>query len=1145
MPVSDEEATKRTALNPIGVEHVIVGGGEMGQRMRHFAWDETSLGPVEGWPQSLRSAVSILLPSKAQICLFWGPDLIAIYNDAYRPAFGTKHPWALGQPARECWREVWDVLEPLFEGVMRTGEAFWASDHLFYLERHGFSEETYFDVSYDPVRDESGGVGGLFCIVSETTGRVLGERRLRTLRELGQEMVGNSDVDICAAASAIFAQNGADVPFAHFFLLDEAGRSARLVATTAVDAKTRPEQAAIELASPTAAAAVVDEVVRTGRAVETTPEAFSSAVLPASASRERALAIPLFAGTQPVGIFVAGVSRHLSLGGHYRDYFDLVGSRLSTALTNRRAYEEERRRAEALAELDRAKTAFFSNVSHEFRTPLTLLLGPLEDALSERAERPVHDIERLELMHRNALRLTKLVNTMLDFSRIEAGRADVSYAPTDLASLTREIASTFESTVARAGLRFRVEAPLLPEPVHVDADMWEKIILNLLSNAFKFTFEGEIGLSLSWHGDHVELSVRDTGTGIPAEELPHVFERFHRVPNARSRTHEGTGIGLALVHELVRLHGGHVAVESAIGQGTTFCISIPTGSSHLREDRISGTRLRTTDTVQSAPFVQEANRWLPEIPASLRPAASELRDRVLVADDNADMRSYVCRVLGSEFEVTAVADGQAALEAARQNGFDLVLTDVMMPGLDGFRLLEALRDDEHTARIPVILLSARAGEEASSEGLEAGADDYIVKPFSARELLARVRTQVKVRHLSRALEDLLARERAARAEADAAGRAKDEFLAMLGHELRNPLAPILTALQLLKLRDDRSTKELTIIDRQVRHLIRLVDDLLDISRVTRGKIELRRDRLKLANIVAKAIEMVGPLLESRHHYVTVSIPKRGMQLEGDEGRLIQVFTNLLTNAGKYTPPRGRIALSASRDGHEIVVQVKDSGVGIHAELLPHVFELFAQGTRSIDRAEGGLGLGLAIVHSLVRLHGGTVAAISEGAGRGSEFVVRLPASEPGISVESAGEAAERPSWVDVAARLRILVVDDNEDAAEILSELLGRAGHVVRVAHDGPQALELAETLQPDVAILDIGLPVMDGYEVAARLRARFPELNMIALTGYGQKHNRVRSRDAGFTHHLVKPVNIEELMESIAEGQARSGERAGGSEAS
>jgi signal transduction histidine kinase len=1142
MPLSEQQTTQRTHPKPIGVEHIIVDGGEMGERMRQFAWHETSLGPVEHWPQSLRSAVSILLPSKAQICLFWGLDLIAIYNDAYRPTFGTKHPWALGRPARECWREVWDVLQPLFEGVVRTGEAFWASDHLFYLERHGFSEETYFDVSYDPVRDESGGVGGLFCIVSETTGRVLGERRLRTLRELGQEMGGKSDVEICGAAAAILAQNGADVPFSHFFLLDAAGRSARLVATTASDAKARPEQDTIDLASRTPAAVVVEELMRSGQAVETTPAAFACSVLPVPASEERALAIPLVAGTQPVGILVAGVSRHLAFGGPYRDYFDLVGSRVSAALSNQRAYEEERRRAEALAELDRAKTAFFSNVSHEFRTPLTLLLGPLEDALSERAERPARDVERLELMHRNALRLTKLVNTMLDFSRIEAGRVDVSYAPTDLVALTKEIASTFESTIARAGLRFRVQAPPLPEPVHVDADMWEKIVLNLLSNAFKFTFEGEIEVSLSWHGDHVELSVRDTGTGIPAEELPHVFQRFHRVPNARSRTHEGTGIGLALVHELVGLHAGHVAVESALGKGTTFRVSIPAGTTHLPAERVASARVRTTDAAQSAPFVEEASRWLPEMQEAVRADASGLDGRILVADDNADMRRYVCRVLGSQFDVTAVADGQAALEAAQHNEFDLVLTDVMMPGLDGFRLLQALRDNEATARTPVILLSARAGEEASSEGLEAGADDYIVKPFSARELLARVGTQVKVRRLGRTLEELLARERAARADADAASRAKDEFLAMLGHELRNPLAPILTALQLLKLRDDQSTKELTIIERQVRHLIRLVDDLLDISRITRGKVELRRDRLKLADIVAKAIEMVSPLLESRRHYVTVSIPKRGMQLEGDEARLIQVFTNLLTNAAKYTPPSGRIALSASRDGHEIVVQVKDSGIGISPELLPNVFDLFTQGTRSIDRADGGLGLGLAIVHSLVRLHGGSVAAISEGAGRGSEFVVRLPASEPGVSAARPGAAAERAPWSGVSTRLRMLVVDDNEDGAEILAELLGRAGHIVRVAHDGPQALELAETLEPDMAVLDIGLPVMDGYELAARLRARFPELRMIALTGYGQNHNRVRSREAGFSHHLVKPVNVEDLMEAIAAGEGRF---AGGSEAS
>lgn len=408
---------------------------------------------------------------------------------------------------------------------------------------------------------------------------------------------------------------------------------------------------------------------------------------------------------------------------------------------------------EALAELDRAKTAFFSNVSHEFRTPLTLMLGPLEDILNKSASSlGVLEREQLKMVHRNSLRLLKLVNTLLDFSRIEAGRMQAVYEPTDLATFTSELASVFRSAVERADLSLVVDCPPLGEPIYVDREMWEKIVLNLLSNAFKFTFEGQIAVTLHRVGDRVELTVRDTGTGIPPEELPHLFKRFHRVQGARARTHEGSGIGLALVQELVKLHGGGVRVSSVVGEGTTFTIAIPTGSAHLPGTRISAPRTLQSTAIGAAPYVEEALRWLPEevgesgrvgevTPSPhhlLTSSQFTLTARILLVDDNADMRDYVKRLLSQSYEVEVVSDGVAALAAVRKQVPDLVLTDVMMPGLDGFELLRQLRADVRTREVPVILLSARAREESCVEGLEAGADDYLIKPFSARELLARV-----------------------------------------------------------------------------------------------------------------------------------------------------------------------------------------------------------------------------------------------------------------------------------------------------------------------------------------------------------------------------------------------------------------------
>jgi signal transduction histidine kinase len=355
---------------------------------------------------------------------------------------------------------------------------------------------------------------------------------------------------------------------------------------------------------------------------------------------------------QLAGLLVLGLSSRLQLDERYRDFCELVTSQVATAIANARAYEEERKRAEVLAEIDRAKTAFFSNVSHEFRTPLTLMLGPLEDELRENSK----GRERLEIAHRNSRRLLKLVNALLDFARIEAGRIEAVYEPIDLAAATAELASVFRSAIEKAGLRLIVDCPPLPEKVYVDREMWEKIVLNLLSNAFKFTFEGEIKVSLCLRREHVALSVSDTGAGIPAAELPHIFERFHRVRGTRSRTPEGTGIGLSLTQELAKIHAGVVQVRSVEGHGATFTVTIPTGHAHLPKERLGGTRSLISTVSGARPFVEEALRWLPNDISSS--ASSHSRKpgllisstdfsahpqsiRILFADDNADMRDLL------------------------------------------------------------------------------------------------------------------------------------------------------------------------------------------------------------------------------------------------------------------------------------------------------------------------------------------------------------------------------------------------------------------------------------------------------------------------------------------------------------------------
>ena len=562
-------------MNQSGKENVdrdplafLDGGGEMGTRIRAFDWGRTPIGPIESWSPALRMMTGFLLVNRFPLLLWWGPDFIQIYNDAYRPVLGTKHPSpGLGRPVKECWSEIWHVLRPLIETPFSGGPPTWMEDILLEINRHGFTEETHFTIAYSPVPDEtvSGGIGGVLATVHEITEKVVGERRLGLLRNLGAHSTeGKSAEEACAIAAAAMSLSK-DVPFALLYVIGPTREQARLAAACGIAIGADASPAVVELNSEAPGHAwPLKAVLETEQLeiVENLAEKFQNIPRgPWSEPPHSAAVLPIRSNIphQPAGFLVMGLSPRSRLDENYRGFVELVATQIATAVANARAYEEERKRAEQLAELDRAKTVFFSNVSHEFRTPLTLILGPLEDALANaHGVLPPGAARDLAVAHRNSLRLRKLVNTLLEFSRIEAGRIEANYEPTDLSAYTAELASVFRSTIEKAGMRLVVNCPPLPEPVFVDCGMWEKIVLNLLSNAFKFTFEGEIKVELGWRGERVELCVSDTGVGIPDDELPRVFERFHRARGTKSRTYEGTGIGLALVQELARLHGGEV-----------------------------------------------------------------------------------------------------------------------------------------------------------------------------------------------------------------------------------------------------------------------------------------------------------------------------------------------------------------------------------------------------------------------------------------------------------------------------------------------------------------------------------------------------------------------------------------------------------
>ncbi len=1370
----------------------LAGGGEMAALIATIDWSKTPLGPMDTWPQSLRTTVSLCLSSTFPILVAWGPEYIQIYNDAYRPICGGKHPQSMGEPFKVCWATALPVVGDKFDRAQQ-GEGTYIRDQRMFLDRDGYLEEAFMTFSFSPIRAESGEVGGIFHPITETTAQVLSARRSQTLRDLSADIADARTVDdIGAGVAGQYEQLSLDVPFLLFYQRDEDSGQLHLRGSTGIEAghALAPQQASLDDACwPFAQAAAHGKAQQ----IDGLAERFGDMLCgPYEEAPESALVLPVsLPGQQEVfGFLVAGVSARRAVDDDYRNFYALLNAAFNTAVGNVTAYEQEQRRAEELARIDRAKTAFFSNVSHEFRTPLTLILGPLDDALANDGLSP-EQRRRIETTHRNALRLLKLVNSLLDFSRIEAGRVQASYQPVDLARLTVELAGVFESAMAKGGLTYTLDLPPLPQPVYVDRDMWEKIVFNLLSNAFKFTLQGGVTLTLREREGMVRLSVRDTGGGIPAHELPRTFERFHRIEGAPGRTYEGSGIGLALIQELVRLHGGQIAVSSVVGEGTQFDVDIPYGHAHLPADRVAAANadpaLASSGTPRTgAAFVEEALRWLPDEDENQPPqradadealAPAQRRPRILIADDNNDMRAYLKSLLDPHADVTVSADGEAAFERLLREPCDLLLSDVMMPRLDGFGLIARIRATEALHHLPIILLSARAGEEAKIEGLQAGADDYLVKPFSTNELLARVLRQVTLaRERQQQRQDALLREAYFHALIDASpvilwttdadgqttylsqrwydytgrtpeqdlgvgwlenihpddmervaqafdaariagtpysadfrlrrhdgvyrwcidagmprigddGRAagfvgtvidihtrkmlqerfarvagagdigiwhadapfdalrinqqmaahlglpgrdsasiqqllevvdagdrtrlaagikralsdgmpldvefriagdgapaqrwlravgwcdvddqcqptrfdgisldisthkhaelelqrlagelteknrrQSEFLFTLAHELRNPLAPIRAGLELMGARPagDVNADLQGMMLRQVDHMVHLVDDLLDIARLAEGKVMLRHARVALADVVGDAVEISMPLVRKGEHQLSLRLPEAPLMLEVDRHRIAQVLSNLLNNAAKYTPPGGRIELSAGVADGEVVLAVADNGIGIDPALLSSVFDMYAQVEAGQQMAQGGLGVGLNLVRQVVQLHHGRVSADSAGVGQGSRFTVWLPLPLPELAAPAAADAArEAEAPAAPAGGLRVLVVDDNIDAAETLGALLEFSGHQVRLAHTGAEALTMAAAQLPQVVFMDIGLPDISGYEAALALRAMhdMAGARIIALTGWGALSDKERSSAAGFDQHLTKPVDFNQLLAAL-----------------
>jgi len=972
---------------------------EVSKLLAQTNWAETAFGPREAWPKVLLNAVQLLIDLPTSAILFWGQDKLQIYNDGYIEIMGPRHPKYFGAPYRECWPDTYPHINPWMERVLETGDVLKIEKAFFAVTRHGFYEEAFFTFTFSPLRDERGVIRGIFQPCIEVTETVLAERRAETLHALSPRLDSNDPAkDVIEA----LLTNPHDVPFALVFGWDAAEQRLEQIAATpgivACPAAAAELQRAARRAAHSSAPVVVEDLTAAleGRHIG-----------PWEATAKSALVLPMRRtdAAVPRGVVVFGLSSALQFDDRYRGFLEVAASQVTSAIEGASALREARERAEALAELDRAKTAFFSNVSHEFRTPLTLMLGPTEDALHSAEPRLQGD--QLEMLYRNELRLLKLVNTLLDFSRVEAGSIQTQLAPTDLPKLTRDFADAFRPAIERAGLAFQVKCEALPSLVLVDPAMWEKIVMNLLSNALKFTFEGSIGLSLVERGEDIELCVRDTGTGIPAAELPHMFKRFHRVSHARSRTHEGSGIGLALVHELCKVHGGGVSVSSTLGKGTAFTVRLPLRASRQTEYEFANA---PATSLGVGAYTEEASRWSPQAREGARqlqkpsapPLPSQARDnrasddaskaiRILVADDNADMREYLGSLLSQRFTVECVTDGQAALDSVLRTAPDLVISDVMMPSLDGFGLVRTLRADPRTAALPIIMLSARAGEEATVEGIELGADDYLVKPFSARELFARVGARLEIHRLNQGLERKVQERTAQLTESN---RELESFSYSVSHDLRAPLRHIVGFAQLLERGsadrlDEKAKGQLTIIREAAERGGQLVDDLLAFSRL--GRAEVAKRHVDLARIVSDVRGELASEMGDGHVVWDVG-PLPGV--EADAALLRLVVKNLLSNAIKYSRPKptgperhAHVRVRAEERANEVEVWVKDDGVGFDMAYVDNLFGVFQRLHSS--REFEGTGIGLAHVRRIVLKHGGRTWAEGE-LGKGATFHFTLP-----------------------------------------------------------------------------------------------------------------------------------------------------------
>jgi signal transduction histidine kinase/DNA-binding response OmpR family regulator len=928
----------------------LLDSSEMGRRVGAFDWSTTPLGPLSSWPQSLKTAVAICLRSQFQMAIYWGPELNCIYNDAERDVLGKLHPGALGQPARELLRDSWHVVGPQLEAVIEPGDSTWAEDQPLTFDRRGALETSYFTYSYSPILDDDGSVGGVLLVTQDTTLRVLAERRIDAVRELIARSLDTPTAREACTQSCRALTLGDDCPFALIYLLES--RTATCMAGRAAGRATPVARRVVELDD------CANDVSRlfhglAGTSSQGTVVPASLFVAGGSARRglpRRAFAVPIArGGHDPVdGFLVVGIPDDLVFDPAYATFVEMAAVAVGRSVAAARVREAERQRVSDIAELDQAKTDLFGNASHELRTPLALIIGHL-DQLREDGGLTDSSRAAVEVAQRSAVRMLKLINAMLDFSRLEVGQGIGEFRETDVPRLTAETAAMFRSAVQRAGLRLVVDCPALPELVCVDPDAWERIVSNLISNALKFTPAGEIRIRTRSEGSELWLTIEDTGIGIARPDLERIFSRFYRVQDRTVRAHEGSGIGLALVRELVHLHRGSIEAESPGRRGTRMTVRVPLTSDRCQDRRPDGRKPAFDPQRSTRLFVTEAEGWFDSPSPVPGPGARNGHEsdasadggggeaaRVLVVEDSRDMRAYLRRLLAPHYVVELARNGSEARERALLDPPSLVISDLMMPDLDGFDLIQELRKSGPTSHLPIILLSARADPDSALHALELGADDYIVKPFGASELLARVQAT---------LRNARGRSDAAVAQGRVQERAHHEGeLRALLHDLRAAQRRVAVAGDAERRRIERdlhdgAQQRLMALRLELGLLQERVGD--DPNRATEMLTGLRLDLDEaLEELRELAHGLYPPLLASdgleaalaataRRSAIPVTIEASGMTRVPRSIESTAYFCCLeaLQNAAKHAGPGARAAIELRMEDGFLSFSVSDDGAG--------------------------------------------------------------------------------------------------------------------------------------------------------------------------------------------------------------------------